>query len=61
VIASAGALAIAVGLALILAWNVVRMRRQIAQSREAARTAEARAAELGSYRLVAKLGAGGMG
>jgi len=61
VIASGGALAVAVGLALVLAWNLVRMRRQVAQSRALARTAEARARELGSYRLVARLGAGGMG
>ena len=60
-IASAGALAIAVGLALVLAWNLVRMRRQVARSRAEARSAEARARELGSYRLVARLGAGGMG
>ena len=61
VIASGGALAIAVGLALVLAWNLVRMRRQVAASRAQARTAEARARELGSYKLVARLGAGGMG
>ncbi|MEO8842922.1 MAG: serine/threonine protein kinase [Kofleriaceae bacterium] len=61
VIASAGALAIAVMLGLVLAWNVVRMRRQVATARSAARSAEARARELGSYRLVARLGAGGMG
>jgi serine/threonine protein kinase len=60
-IASAGALAIAVGIALILAWNLVRMRRQVAQSKEAARSAEARAREMGSYKLVARLGSGGMG
>jgi serine/threonine protein kinase len=60
-IASAGALAVAVGLALVLAWNLVRMRRQVARSRAEARSAEARARELGSYRLVARLGAGGMG
>ena len=60
-IASAGALAIAVGLALVLAWNLVRMRRQVARSRAEARSAEARARELGSYRLIARLGAGGMG
>jgi serine/threonine protein kinase len=59
--ASGGALAIAVGIALVLAWNLVRMRRQVAASREQARSAEARAKELGSYRLVAKLGHGGMG
>jgi serine/threonine protein kinase len=60
-IASAGALAIAVGIAIVLAWNLVRMRRQVARSRAEARSAEARARELGSYRLVARLGAGGMG
>jgi serine/threonine protein kinase len=60
-IASAGAIAIAVGLAIVLAWNLVRMRRQVARSRAEARSAEARARELGSYRLVARLGAGGMG
>ena len=59
--ASGGALAIAVGIALVLAWNLVRMRRQVKASREEARTAQARARELGSYRLVAKLGHGGMG
>lgn len=61
IIASSGAIAIAIGLALVLAWNLVRMRKQVAASREEARSAEARARELGSYRLVAKLGAGGMG
>ncbi|HEY5946373.1 MAG TPA: protein kinase [Kofleriaceae bacterium] len=61
IIASAAALAVAVGLALVLAWNLVRMRRQVQISREEARSAEARARELGSYRLVAKLGSGGMG
>ncbi len=59
--ASGGALAIAVGIALVLAWNLVRMRRQVKASREEARSAEQRAKELGSYRLVAKLGHGGMG
>ncbi len=58
---SAGALAFAVGLSLVLAWNLVRMRRQVAASREQARSAEARARELGAYRLVGRLGAGGMG
>jgi serine/threonine protein kinase len=58
---SAGALVVAVGLSLVLAWNLVRMRRQVAASREEARSAEARARELGAYRLVARLGAGGMG
>lgn len=61
IFASAGALAIAVGIALVLAWNLVRMRRQVAASRQQAKNAEARARELGAYRLVARLGAGGMG
>ncbi|HTL35258.1 MAG TPA: serine/threonine protein kinase [Kofleriaceae bacterium] len=61
IVASAGAMGIAVGLALVLAWNLVRMRRQVTTAREEARSAEARARELGSYRLVAKLGSGGMG
>ena len=60
-IASGGALAVAVALGLVLAWNVVRMRRQVATARSEARSAEQRARELGSYRLVARLGAGGMG
>jgi serine/threonine protein kinase len=59
--ASGGALAIAVGIALVLAWNLVRMRRMVKASREEARTAQERAKELGSYRLVARLGKGGMG
>jgi serine/threonine-protein kinase len=37
------------------------MRRQVVKSREEARSARARARELGSYRLVARLGKGGMG
>jgi serine/threonine protein kinase len=61
VLASMLALAIAVLVALVLAWNVVRMRRQVATARKEARSAEARARELGSYRLVARLGHGGMG
>jgi serine/threonine protein kinase len=60
-LASAVALLIAVGLAIVLAWNLVRMRRQVAASRAEARSAEKRARDLGSYRLVARLGAGGMG
>jgi serine/threonine protein kinase len=61
VVVSAIALAVAVALALALAWNVVRMRRAVASSRAAARAAEDRARELGSWRLVEKLGEGGMG
>ena len=41
-------------IALVLAWNLVRMRRQVAASREEARSAEQRAQELGCYRLVAQ-------
>jgi len=60
-LASAGALALAVGIALVFAWNLGRMRRLVGAARERARDAEARAHDLGSYRLVEKLGAGGMG
>jgi serine/threonine protein kinase len=60
-IASGGALAIAIGVALMFAWNILRMRRTVAVARAAARSAEERAKELGSYRLVERLGAGGMG
>jgi serine/threonine protein kinase len=59
--ASGGALLIALGVALMFAWNLVRMRRAVGAARERARSAEARAKELGSYRLVTRLGAGGMG
>ena len=61
VIASLGALAIALGVALLFAWNLVRMRRAVTTARAQARAAEARATELGSYRLVGRLGIGGMG
>jgi serine/threonine protein kinase len=61
VLASVGALIVALGVALMFAWNLVRMRRAVGVAREAARSAEARARELGSYRLVARLGVGGMG
>ncbi|HEX4456241.1 MAG TPA: protein kinase [Kofleriaceae bacterium] len=59
--ASAAALLIAVGVAIIFAWNLLRMRRAVGIARAEAKSANARADELGSYRLVAKLGAGGMG
>ena len=60
-LASGGALAIALGVALMFAWNLVRMRRAVRTAREHARSAEQRVKELGSYRLVGKLGMGGMG
>src|SRR5678815_2092391 len=60
-IASGAALAIALGFALMFAWNILRMRRAVGVARERARSAEERAKELGSYRLVERLGAGGMG
>jgi serine/threonine protein kinase len=60
-IASGGALAIAMGVALMFAWNILRMRRAVGAARAQARSAEERAKQLGSYRLVEKLGTGGMG
>jgi len=61
ILASALALAIALGVALMFAWNLVRMRRAVGAARAQARSAEERAKELGSYRLVSRLGLGGMG
>jgi len=60
-VASAGALLIALGVAVMFAWNLLRMRRAVGAARAEAKSAKERADELGSYRLVAKLGAGGMG
>ena len=61
IIASGAALAIAMGIALMFAWNILRMRRAVSVARERARSAEERAKQLGSYRLVERLGSGGMG
>lgn len=61
IIASAAALAIALGVALMFAWNIIRMRRAVGVARAAAKSAEERAKQAGSYRLVERLGQGGMG
>ncbi len=61
IIASALALLIALGVALMFAWNLIRMRRAVGVARAAAQSAIERASELGSYRLVNRLGVGGMG
>ncbi|MDX2093459.1 MAG: protein kinase [Kofleriaceae bacterium] len=61
IIASAAALAIALGVALMFAWNLLRMRRAVGVARAEARSAQERARKLGSYQLVARLGSGGMG
>ncbi|MDX2093382.1 MAG: protein kinase [Kofleriaceae bacterium] len=60
-VASGGALFIALGVAVMFAWNLVRMRRDVTTARKRARDAEAKVREMGSYRLVARLGVGGMG
>ncbi|HEY0254492.1 MAG TPA: cache domain-containing protein, partial [Kofleriaceae bacterium] len=52
IVASAAALLIALGVALMFAWNMVRMRRVVAAARAEAKSARERADELGSYRLV---------
>jgi len=59
--ASAAAVLIAIGVAVMFAWNLLRMRRAVGAARAEAKSARERADELGSYRLVEKLGAGGMG
>ena len=61
IVASAAALMIALGVAIIFAWNLLRMRRAVGIARAEAKSARERADELGSYRLVERLGAGGMG
>ena len=61
IIASAAALLIAIGVALMFAWNLVRMRRAVGEARAEAQSAVERAKQLGSYKLVEKLGGGGMG
>ncbi len=61
IIASVAALAIAMAVALMFAWNLVRMRRAVGAARAEARSAVARAKQLGSYRLVERIGLGGMG
>ena len=45
----------------MFAWNLVRMRRAVGAARAEAKSAVERAKQLGSYRLVEKLGGGGMG
>jgi serine/threonine protein kinase len=61
VIVGVAAVGAAFALALVLAWNLVRLRRNVREARKAASTAQAQAKELGSYRLVARIGEGGMG
>jgi serine/threonine protein kinase len=55
------ALLVAAAVAVMFSRHIVRMRRQTIEARAAATRAAAEARELGSYRLVARLGAGGMG
>jgi serine/threonine protein kinase len=51
----------ALGVAVVFSRHVVRVRRAVAVARDIARKATDRAKELGSYRLVERLGHGGMG
>ena len=60
-IASGAALMLALGIALMLAWNVMRMRRDVSEAKAREQSANERIRELGAYRLISKLGAGGMG
>ena len=55
------AIAGAAGVGLLIAAALDKARRERSEAREAARQAQAVASELGSYRLVSKLGEGGMG
>ncbi len=58
---AAGALVVALALASLFAVHLVRSRRAAAMAQAAARAARREVRELGSYRLVRKLGQGGMG
>jgi serine/threonine protein kinase len=51
----------ALGVAVVFARHVVHVRREAESARDLARQATERARELGSYRLVERLGEGGMG
>ena len=61
VVLALAALGVAFAVALLFARHVVRMRKETAEARAAAKRAAAEAQDLGSYRLVSRLGAGGMG
>jgi serine/threonine protein kinase len=56
-----GALVLSALLAFLLARRIIRAREEVASARADAREARKEARELGSYRLVACLGKGGMG
>lgn len=61
ILANAVAILLALAIAILLSRHIVRMRTDLQATKASLTTAEDRARELGSYRLVAKLGAGGQG
>jgi len=58
---AAGALFVALLVASLFAVNLVRSRQEVALARAAARAAKKEVRDLGSYRLLHKIGEGGMG
>jgi serine/threonine protein kinase len=60
-LAASLALLVALGVAVVFARHVVRVRQDAARARTLAREATDRARDLGSYRLIERLGQGGMG
>ncbi len=58
---SAVALVLALAVASLFAVNLVRSRREVSMARAAARAARKEVRELGSYRLLRRIGEGGMG
>lgn len=55
------ALGLSLGVALVFARHITKVRRDMARAENLAQEAAARARELGSYRLTERLGVGGMG
>jgi serine/threonine protein kinase len=60
-LSAALALLVVTGLSAAFAELIVRVRKEASEAREAARRARKEAREMGSYRLVERLGEGGMG
>ncbi|HTJ85267.1 MAG TPA: serine/threonine protein kinase, partial [Polyangiaceae bacterium] len=61
ILTSSAAVAIAIGISFLFARHITRARREVAKATERAAVAEVKVRELGSYKLVSRIGKGGMG